>query len=89
MTDFSKMTIDEKRDYITEKLLEGEVTVEFTKVDGSLRTMPCTLSTDLLPANTSIVETKERKENKEVMRVYCSDKKEWRSFRIANVISIT
>jgi len=30
---------------------------------------------------------KVKKENLNVMNVWCLDKKEWRSFRIANVIS--
>jgi uncharacterized protein YdaU (DUF1376 family) len=30
---------------------------------------------------------KEKKVNPDIMSVWCLDKKEWRSFRIANVIS--
>jgi uncharacterized protein YdaU (DUF1376 family) len=33
------------------------------------------------------VPKREKKVNLDVMNVWCLDKKEWRSFRIANVIS--
>ena len=72
--------------------------VEFTKVDGTVRSMPCTLSETLIPpppvheTNTDNpidfpAPKKEKKQNPDVMNVWCLDKKEWRSFRIANVIS--
>lgn len=74
------------------KLLESkECVVEFTKVDGTYRKMPCTLAPQLIPL-APVVEgkvKKERKENPNVIRVFCTDKKEWRSFRIDSVISIT
>lgn len=65
-----------------------ELVVEFTKVDGSVRTMPCTLHPDLLP-QVVVTEGKKKKEPKpEVMSVFCTDKQEWRSFRVDNVISV-
>ena len=65
-----------------------ELVVEFTKVDGSVRTMPCTLHPDLLPPAV-VTEGKKKKEPKpEVMSVFCTDKQEWRSFRVDNVISV-
>lgn len=77
------------RDQLSELLHTGECVVEFTKVNGELRSMPCTLKTELIPPQ-PVVEGKEikpKKENASVMSVWCLDKKEWRSFRIANVIS--
>ena len=78
-------------------LLENECVVEFTKVNGETRTMPCTLKAEFIPdpipalhfTNTDnpIDFPKVKKENPDVMNVWCLDKKEWRSFRIANVIS--
>jgi hypothetical protein len=81
-------------------LLENECIVEFTKVNGEVRSMPCTLKAELVPdpipapnfphfTNTDnpIDFPKVKKENPNVMNVWCLDKKEWRSFRIANVIS--
>ncbi len=74
-------------------LLENECVVEFTKVNGEVRSMPCTLNPRIVPpapepkvlAEDEILKVK--KENLNVMNVWCLDKKEWRSFRIANVIS--
>ena len=74
-------------------LLENECVVEFTKVNGEVRSMPCTLDSRIVPpapepkvlAQGEVPKVK--KENPNVMNVWCLDKKEWRSFRIANVIS--
>ena len=74
-------------------LLENECVVEFTKVNGETRSMPCTLDPRIVPpapepkvlAQGEVPKVK--KENPNVMNVWCLDKKEWRSFRIANVIS--
>jgi hypothetical protein len=80
------------REQLSELLHTGECVVEFTKVNGEVRSMPCTLSANLIPPAPIKVLTegeipKVKKENLEVMSVWCLDKKEWRSFRIANVIS--
>jgi len=66
--------------------------VQFRKVDGSIRTMPCTLREDKLPVTDVIKESKEtkptKKQNTDVLVVYCLDLQEWRSFRLDNVISV-
>jgi hypothetical protein len=77
------------REQLSELLHTGECVVEFIKVSGEVRTMPCTLKAELIPP-APVVEgkiVKEKKPNLDVMSVWCLDKKEWRSFRIANVIS--
>lgn len=72
----------------------ANVEVTFRKVDGTVRVMPCTLNEALLPAVTQIVPTADapsprvKKHNPAVMSVFCTDRQEWRSFRIENVISI-
>jgi len=82
------------RTQILDLLHSGECLVEFTKVDGTVRTMPCTLKAELLPPQPEpkiLAEgevPKIKKENPDVVSVWCTDKKEWRSFRIANVISV-
>lgn len=74
-------------------LLENECIVEFTKVNGEVRAMPCTLNPKIVPPAPEpkpLAEgevPKVKKENPNVMNVWCTDKKEWRSFRIANLIS--
>ena len=80
------------REQLSELLHTGECVVEFTKVNGEVRSMPCTLKTELIPlAPVKVLAEGEvpkvKKENPEVMSVWCLDKKEWRSFRIVNVIS--
>ena len=86
------------REQLNELLHTGECVVEFTKVNGEVRAMPCTLNEALIPPP-PVHETntdnpidfpkpkREKKANPDVMNVWCLDKKEWRSFRIANVIS--
>jgi hypothetical protein len=89
-----------KRRDLSEMLHNGVCEVTFTKVNGETRTMPCTLSEAIIPpAPVHVTNTdnpidfpqvkKEKKVNPEVMSVWCLDKKEWRSFRVMNVTSIT
>lgn len=75
------------RDEIVAMLQSGICEVTFTKVNGELRNMPCTLKSDLLPVidAQSISESKTRKTNVDNLSVWCTDKNEWRSFKIANV----
>jgi hypothetical protein len=72
----------------------AHVEVTFTKVDGTVRTMPCTLNEAMLPKVEQITPAPDappprvKKHNPAVMSVFCTDKQEWRSFRIENVISV-
>jgi hypothetical protein len=77
------------KENIVETLKQGVYEVTFTKVDGTIRTMPCTLKEDLLP-KVEITEEKKstRKINTETLRVYVTDINEWRSFRIENVTKL-
>lgn len=78
------------RELLFDLLHSGECIVKFTKINGDLRTMPCTLNENLIPPS-PVIEgkiTKDKKPNPDVLSVWCLDKKAWRSFRIANVISI-
>ena len=72
--------------------MSGVYNVTFTKVDGTERTMPCTLKEEILPPakqEDPLSQKKVRAINDEVLVVYCTDKNEWRSFRVANVTSVT
>ena len=74
---------------IIRELSQGIHNVTFTKVDGTERTMPCTLDPTILPQ----VEIKEekvvpRKLNIDTLRVFVTDINEWRSFRIENLKNI-
>lgn len=79
------------RDELIELLHSGIVEVTFIKVNGDKRVMPCTLNLVLLPevvtkplAEGEVV--KKRTENLDTLRVFCTDKNEWRSFRIDSVL---
>jgi len=69
-------------------LEKGACEITFTKVDGTERTMPCTLAAELLP-KIDIVEDRKvpRKLNTDTLRVFVTDIQQWRSFRIENLIS--
>lgn len=74
------------REEIVEILKENTVTVSFTKVDGTVRDMRCTLQEQFLPEKTS--EGSGRKPNDSVVAVWDLDKESWRSFRVDSVQSI-
>ena len=79
------------RDEIVSMLQSSICEVTFTKVNGEVRKMPCTLKSDFLPSTdlTNVQESKTRKTNIDNLSVWCTDKKEWRSFKIANVQEVT
>jgi hypothetical protein len=87
---FSIMSVDQKRDFLKELLSGNKVEVTFTKIDGSVRVMPCTLDPEFIPSKpvTEGKVVRAVKENPNVLRVFCLDKSEWRSFRLENIISI-
>ena len=78
------------RQEIVSILSQGVHTITFTKVDGTERTMPCTLDASLLPVVLTENEDKRvpRKLNSDTLRVFVTDINEWRSFRIENLKSI-
>lgn len=83
------MTNKIKRQDILELLSNNHCMVTFTKVDGSLREMPCTLQAHRLPPQKVTESKKPRPVNEAVVSAFCTDKGEWRSFRIDNVVSVT
>lgn len=86
--------IEVKRKELTEALRSNVCEVTFTKVNGETRVMPCTLNPAIVPpapepkvlAEGEVAKVK--KSNPETMSVWCMDKKEWRSFRVANVTDL-
>ena len=81
------MTLSEKdaklfKRWLKSHLAYGEVTVIFTKKDGTERTMLCTTSSKLVPKVEDTEEPKrEKKKNDDVMPVYDLESKAWKSFR--------
>lgn len=70
---------------LTKVLRKHDCEVTFTKVDGTIRTMPCTLREAALPERDATKLTEAKAPNYKNISVWCLDKKEWRSFRVANV----
>lgn len=71
-----------------EYLHKGPTKVVFTKKDGTIREMICTLDARLLAENDALPEKNDgRKKSGEVIRAYDLEKKDWRSFRIDSIHS--
>ena len=82
----------ERRAQLTEMLIEGIVEVTFTKLSGETRTMPCTLRPGIVPpakAEDPASQKAVREINEAVMVAWCTDKQEWRSFRLDKIISVS
>ena len=73
------------KEQIVEALKANVCEVTFTKVNGEVRTMPCTLREDLVPAYER--KTPVKKES-DTISVWCLDKQEWRSFRLDNLLEL-
>jgi hypothetical protein len=72
------------------KLHEGKVTVTFTKVNGDVRVMDCTLNMELVPPSgwpQGKIELSEDTSNRTI-RVYDLKAQGWRSFVFDNVTNI-
>ena len=85
---FSSMDADQRHRYLLDLLHTTTAEVTFTKVDGEVRTMPCTLHPDVLPRRELNEYQRTRPYTPEVISVWCVDKNAWRSFRVMNVTDI-
>lgn len=61
-------------------LSNGLHSVNFTKVDGSSRTLICTIDTRLIPH----YEHKGKLESDDMLSVWVPDLNDWRAFKISN-----
>lgn len=78
---------------LKELLVNGVVTVVFTKVDGTERTMKCTLLPEYMPASVAqgqqlLTEALPKAENPNTISVWDIESQGWRSFRIDSVKSL-
>ena len=83
---------DEKsKEVLISALKKQIVNVTFTKLDGKLRNMSCTLQESLLPEITKEGATTEAKKAKtgDVLPVFDTEKQGWRSFRFDSIKSIS
>jgi hypothetical protein len=80
--------VDTRNREIRDLLAHGVSEITFTKINGEIRTMPCTLDNTLLPPQPLREFHETRLYKPETLSVWCVDKSEWRSFRVANVTRI-
>lgn len=73
------------REYMISELQKRVCRVIFKKVNGEERDMQCTLIEKVLPP----MKGTERQKNENVIRAYDTNKCEFRSFRVENVISFS
>ena len=71
------------KDMIREAARAGVIDVQFTKKDGSLREMRCSLQEQYLPP---LIGEAETKDNPDVLAVWDIEVEGWRSFRIDSVL---
>ena len=76
------------REEIVEALQAHKCVIKFTKVNGEVREMPCTLREDLVPKYERKTESKESKPESNTLSVWCTDKNAWRSFRVESVMEV-
>jgi len=76
------------KEQIREAARAGVINVQFTKKDGSLRNMRCSLQEKYLPKLMDDTEAA-MKDNSDVLAVWDIEVNGWRSFRIDSVTSMT
>ena len=87
--ELTDLDIQDREREITHLLYEHDCEVVFTKKDGTVRTMPCTLRKEAMPQRVVTEEYQTTKLYKpETLSVWCLDKSEWRAFKVANVREI-
>jgi hypothetical protein len=85
--EFNTMTADERNRYLRHILSEDHE-ITFTKLDGSVRSMPCTLRAEAMPQRAVNEHHQTRLHKPETLSVWCLDKSEWRAFKVMNVTGI-
>ena len=76
------------KSFVINLLKQGTVEVNFTKSDGTERTMKCTLKEDVVvPYSKKTDRTKET--NNDIIPVFDVEKNEWRSFRVDSINTIS
>lgn len=82
------LDLDDRNREIRHLLHEHVCEVTFTKLNGDVRTMPCTLKPDAMPQVAVNEQHQTRAYKPETLSVWCVDKGEWRAFRVANVTEV-
>lgn len=79
--------------HILEALMSGVCRITFTKVDGTVRTMNCTRNIEFMPpharpAAAGLNFKRSENPNSDQVDVFDMDKRQWRSFKMNNIISM-
>jgi len=84
---YDELNSDKRRNYIKSMLKMDILKVAFTKVNGDLREMYCTLQEEFIPEHKKYYSSGDdgREKNMEVLSVFDMEKADWRSFRIENI----
>jgi hypothetical protein len=78
------------KENLIDMLRNNVVTVTFTKVDGTERTMKCTLMAEYVPnAPTNNGQVLLQESESKAVSVWDTDSNGWRSFRVDSVKSIS
>ena len=76
-----------RNEFLQSNLQTAILNITFIKKDGTQRLMRCTLRADLLPAQTDLEESIQKKApNPEVLAVWDLENVGWRSFRYDSII---
>lgn len=81
-------TVEAMREDLKNSLRAQVGTVTFTKQNGDERIMRCTLQESVLPAQTDLEESIQKKSPTDSLAVWDLEKNAWRSFRYDSVISV-
>lgn len=76
---------------LKQTLESGVHTVVFTKLNGEVRELYCTLDSEMLPVVEKKLLTENetpRKENDNAISVWDLDKQAWRAFRLDSIIEV-
>ena len=83
----SEIETKEGRDWTTSLLKSQEVTISFTKKDGTERKMICTLAENKIPSE-KMPKNSEKSKSDDALAVFDIEKNDWRSFRWDSVTKI-
>jgi hypothetical protein len=83
---YEDLDADKQRDYLKAMLAQDILLVTFTKKNGDLREMYCTLQDEFVPDHKKYFsESNSRKKNLEVLAVFDMESADWRSFRLDSI----
>lgn len=75
-------------DTLVSDLRAGERVINFTKRDGTVRRLRCTLQEGRIPPNTNASSTESKVPNPNTLVVWDVEKSAWRSFRKDSVLNV-